>query len=107
MLIVTKKFDSQTAICRHLQLLGHDGFDVTAPDIELIVNNITREFQTTVVKPLLSLEDVRSIKKFVPTGSTHRLQKFRSEYALDPALRKYGDVSDDRDLYIKIGVSKQ
>lgn len=58
--------------------------------IELIANsNIDHEFRTTAVEPLLSPEDVLSIKKLVPAGSTHRLQKFRPEHALDPALRTH------------------
>ena len=57
--------------------------------IKLIARSgIAHEFRTTVVEPLLSPEDVLSIKKLVPAGSTHRLQKFRSEHALDPRLRK-------------------
>jgi len=74
--------------------------------IELIANsNIGHEFRTTVVEPLLSPEDLLSIKKLVPPGSRHRFQKFHPEHALDPSLRKYGNVSVDRDLNSKIGVS--
>ena len=56
--------------------------------IELIASsNAAHEFRTIVVEPLLSPKDVRSIKKLVPPGSTHHLQKFRPEHALDPVLR--------------------
>ena len=58
--------------------------------IELIANsNVTHEFRTTVVEPLLSAEDVQTIRKLVPAGSTYRLQKFRPEHAIDQALRKH------------------
>lgn len=60
--------------------------------IELIANsNIGHEFRTTVVEPLLSPEDLLSIKKLVPPGSRHRFQKFRPEHALDTGPRKLGD----------------
>jgi len=67
----------------------HSPISQIKESIKLIANsNIDHEFRTTVVEALLSPEDVRSIKKLVPAGSTHRLQKFRSEHALDPRLRK-------------------
>ena len=56
--------------------------------IELIANSdIAHEFRTTIVKPLLSHQDLLSIQKLVPHGSRHRFQKFRPEHALAPALR--------------------
>ena len=56
--------------------------------IELIARSgIAHEFRTTVVKPLLSHQDLLSIQKLVPHGSRHRFQKFRPEHALAPALR--------------------
>ncbi|MHC4534764.1 MAG: anaerobic ribonucleoside-triphosphate reductase activating protein [Planctomycetota bacterium] len=58
--------------------------------IELIARSgIAHEFRTTVVKQLLSPQDLLSIKKLVPVGSTHRLQKFRPEHALNPVLQTY------------------
>ena len=52
--------------------------------IELIAQSgVAHEFRTTVVKPLLSPQDLLSIKKLVPPGSRHRFQKFRPEHALD------------------------
>ena len=50
-------------------------------------SGISHEFRTTVVRPLLSDSDVQEIKAMVPAGSPHRLQKFRPDNALDPALR--------------------
>ncbi|MHC4595826.1 MAG: hypothetical protein ACYS19_12920, partial [Planctomycetota bacterium] len=56
--------------------------------IELIARSgIAHEFRTTAVEPLLSRQDLLSIQKLVPPGSRHRLQKFRPEHALVPALR--------------------
>jgi pyruvate formate lyase activating enzyme len=56
--------------------------------IELISSSgMQHEFRTTVVEPLLSPADIRSIQKLVPVGSKHRLQGFRPEHALAPALR--------------------
>jgi len=61
--------------------------------IELIAGSgIAHEFRTTVVKPLLSPQDLLSIRKIIPPGSTHRLQKFRPEHTLDPVFRAHGNV---------------
>jgi pyruvate formate lyase activating enzyme len=58
--------------------------------VKLIAGSgVAHEFRTTVIEPLLSLKDVLSIKKIVPVGSTHHLQKFRPEYASDPVLQTY------------------
>ena len=57
--------------------------------IELISRSgVEHEFRTTVVEPLLSPTDIRSIQKLVRPGSKHRLQKFCPERALDLALRE-------------------
>jgi pyruvate formate lyase activating enzyme len=48
---------------------------------------VEHEFRTTVVEPLLSPSDIASIQKLVPADSKHRLQEFRPEHALAPALR--------------------
>lgn len=57
--------------------------------IELIAqSSVAHEFRTTVVKPLLSPQDLLSIQKLIPSGSIHRLQKFHSERALDTGFRK-------------------
>lgn len=48
---------------------------------------IDHEFRTTVVNSLLSTEDVQAIQQIVPSGCRYRLQDFRPEHALDPALR--------------------
>jgi len=50
-------------------------------------SGIDHEFRTTVVKPLLSEEDLQAIRSMVPQGSRHRLQEFRPENALDPVFR--------------------
>ena len=61
--------------------------------IELISRSgVEHEFRTTVVEPLLSPMDIRSIQKLVPAGSAHRLQKFCPEHAFDPALRRPGNI---------------
>ena len=56
--------------------------------IELIARSkVAHQFRTTVVKALLSPRDIKSIDKLIPSGSAHRLQKFRPEHALDSVLR--------------------
>ena len=92
-------------ICRLLEhnLIDYIAMDIKAPfaiydrltgvlspisrikeSIALITgSNIKHEFRTTIVESLLSPDDVLSIKRLIPIGSTYRLQKFRSEHILD------------------------
>jgi pyruvate formate lyase activating enzyme len=68
------------------------GTDVDTEAIAESINLIARsgvrhEFRTTVVEDLLSPDDVAAVVSMIPTGSPHTLQQFRSELALDPALR--------------------
>ena len=55
-------------------------------------SGIAHEFRTTVVEPLLSAKDVRSIQNLIPSGSIHHLQKFCPEHAFDQALQKYAST---------------
>ena len=90
-----------------LQLIDYIAMDIKAPfsiydrltgvrspisqirqSIDLIAHSdIDHEFRTTVVNSLLTPEDLQAIKKIVPPGCRYRLQDFRPEHALDPALR--------------------
>ncbi len=63
--------------------------------IRLIAGSgVKHEFRTTVVKPLLDAEDLRETRALVPESSPYRLQAFRPENALDPALRIYRYVPE-------------
>ncbi len=56
--------------------------------ISIIGNSgIDHMFRTTYVSALLSQDDLESIKKMVPPGSPHRIQRFVAKHALDPGLR--------------------
>jgi pyruvate formate lyase activating enzyme len=80
-------YDRLTSVCAPKEQLEES--------IALIARSgIDHEFRTTVVEPLLSERDLQSIKEMVPHGSRHRLQEFRPENALDPALRVSVDVAD-------------
>jgi len=69
----------------------HTPINQIKESIELIANSgVKHEFRTTVVKPLLSPQDLLSICKLIPSTSTHHLQEFCPEHAFDAALRKYG-----------------
>jgi len=73
-------YDSLTGVCAPKEQLKES--------IALIARSgIDHEFRTTVVEPLLSERDLQAIQEMVPKGSRHRLQEFRPENALDPALR--------------------
>jgi pyruvate formate lyase activating enzyme len=73
-------YDRLTGVCAPKEQLEES--------IALIAQSgIDHEFRTTVVEPLLSERDLQAIQEMVPNGSRHRLQEFRPENALDPALR--------------------
>ncbi len=49
-------------------------------------SGIEHEFRTTAVHQLLSEDDLEAIKRYIPEGSRYKLQKFKPDNALDPAL---------------------
>jgi len=51
-------------------------------------SGIAHHFRTTYVKPLMTPEDLNGIKALIPAGSTHIIQPFNPEFALDPELRR-------------------
>lgn len=55
------------------------------------------EFRTTVVKPLLSEDDIAAIRDMLPAGSPYTLQDFNPENAYDPALRTFVPAPDRAD----------
>ncbi len=54
----------------------------------IAASGVDHLFRTTDVKPLLSSEDHRSIKKLVPPGSHHVVQPFVAKNAMAQSLRK-------------------
>ncbi|MBN1355296.1 anaerobic ribonucleoside-triphosphate reductase activating protein [bacterium] len=50
-------------------------------------SGLMHEFRTTAVTELLSQADFDGIRAIIPDGSPYRIQEFRRENALDPALR--------------------
>jgi pyruvate formate lyase activating enzyme len=54
----------------------------------IAASGVDHLFRTTDVKPLLSSEDHRSIKKLVPPGSLHVVQPFVAKNAMAQSLRK-------------------
>ena len=53
----------------------------------IAASGVDHLFRTTDVKPLLSSEDHRGIKKLVPPGSLHIVQPFVAKNAMAPSLR--------------------
>ena len=53
----------------------------------IAASGVAHHFRTTHVPDLLSAGDLQSIAAQLPAGSPHVIQRFRREYALDPALR--------------------
>ena len=54
----------------------------------IAASTVDHLFRTTDVKPLLSAEDHRGIKKLVPPGSRHVVQPFVAKNAMAPSLRE-------------------
>ena len=54
----------------------------------IAASTVDHLFRTTDVKPLLSAEDHRGIKKLVPPGSRHVVQPFVAKNAMTPSLRE-------------------
>lgn len=80
--------DIKAPLHRYAQLAGRPGAaQHITESIALIADSpVAHHFRTTWVKPLLSEEDIRAIKKLVPAGASHRLQDFVAAHALDPVL---------------------
>jgi hypothetical protein len=51
----------------------------------IVESGIRREFRTTVVRDLLSVGDLDSIRRAVPEGLRHRWQTFRPGKVLNPS----------------------
>lgn len=54
-------------------------------------SGIAHEFRTTHVEALLDDQDLAEIRAGLPRASSHRIQRFRPENALDSALRQGPD----------------
>jgi len=93
--------DLKAPLLRYDKLCGVDvPIHKIQKSIELIAESgVEHEFRTTVVEPLLSPADLALIRELVPPGSKHRLQTFRRDHALDPALRTSQSVKGE-DLLI-------
>lgn len=53
----------------------------------IAASGLPHEFRTTRVDTLLSPGDCDEVARQIPSGSTHKWQRFRPEHCLDPALR--------------------
>ena len=56
-------------------------------------SGVEHHFRTTRVPGLLSSSDLQIIEHALPAGSTHVIQRFRPEHALDTALRATADIA--------------
>lgn len=54
----------------------------------IAASGLPHEFRTTAVGPLLAPREMDAIRAQIPAGSPYRVQPFRPEYALSPALRE-------------------
>ena len=56
-------------------------------------SGVKHHFRTTHVPGLLSHGDLQSIESMRPAGSTHVIQRFRPEHALDPSLQNMAETA--------------
>jgi len=61
------------------------------------VNTITVEFRTTLVKPFLTVERVKTIADMIPLDKTYSVQNFRPLKVLDPSVPMDNFTSDELD----------
>ena len=57
----------------------------------IAASGLPHEFRTTRVEALLSAEECQEITRQIPSGSTHKWQRFRPEHSLDLTLRAAAD----------------
>lgn len=60
----------------------------------IAASGLPHQFRTTRVASLLTDDDCAAITRQVPSGSPHVFQPFLPEHALDPVLRRMGNVPD-------------
>lgn len=58
----------------------------------IAASGLPHEFRTTRVEALLTADDCSEITHQVPSGSTHKWQRFRPEHSLDLSLRPVADT---------------
>lgn len=54
----------------------------------IAASGVPHQFRTTNVVPLLSADDLEAVRAMIPAGSSHKVNVFRPELALDPTLRE-------------------
>lgn len=73
--------------------------DRIAASLRIIAGSaLPHEFRTTWVRPLLSEDDIETIRRIIPPGSPYKQQDFRPAHALDPNLREPGAAQEPRGL---------
>ncbi len=65
-------------------------------------SGVEHEFRTTYVDSMLNQDDIADIRRILPTNSPHRVQTFRPEYCLNPALRSVSSVGKTSDRFAAI-----
>ena len=71
---------------------GLCGVPVSTDDIQasialIAASGISHHFRTTFGAPFMTEEALTQIKSLIPPGSSHIIQTFKPEFALDPELR--------------------
>ncbi|HEY0307821.1 MAG TPA: anaerobic ribonucleoside-triphosphate reductase activating protein [Acidobacteriaceae bacterium] len=80
--------DVKASLLRYAVLAGvFADIGAIQESIALIAESgVQHQFRTTFVPPLQSPEDLTSIRAMLPAGSTHLIQDFQPEHALDKTL---------------------
>lgn len=95
--------DIKSPLVKYTETVGRPvNIDAIKKSIEIIKKSgIEYEFRTTIVKSMLSVEDLEQIGKEIKGANTYYLQKFIPSKILNPQFLKKVTYSDEEFLLIK------
>lgn len=100
--------DIKSPLNKYTQTVGRPvNLDAIRKSIEIIKNSgLEYEFRTTIVKSMLSVDDLEQIAKEIKGASTYYLQKFIPSKILNPQFLKKVTYSDEEFASIKTIMEK-
>lgn len=100
--------DIKSPLVKYTQTVGRPvNLDAIRKSIEIIKNSgLEYEFRTTIVKSMLSVDDLEQIAKEIKGASTYYLQKFIPSKILNPQFLKKVTYSDEEFANIKTIMEK-
>lgn len=99
--------DLKSPLEKYKDITFYDDIDKIKKSIDLIMNSgIPYEFRTTVIKSLLSIEDILKIGEMIKGARLYALQKFRKSKAVDESFLNSETYSDEEFEKIKEELEK-